>query len=220
MKIHPLQKFLSFFYPVKILSASGKTTPVLSLYWFNGRWQLGAATALYSDGAAYRPLKEAFHYLQKELPKKQNMLVLGAGLGSAISVLHSIKINIPHTTLVDIDPQIIEWGHSIIKAETKANCEWICADVQQFVQSHNTRYDLIVLDIFQDRIVPNFTTSVDFLKQCRQLLSTQNGVLVLNYIINNEENWKIALQNIEGLFKIEHTISIGINRIMILRNIV
>lgn len=218
MKPNLLQRFFSYLYPVKIASAAGKTTPLLGLYRFQGRWQLSAATALYSDGAAYRPLSAAFSYLKKELPQKQSMLVLGAGLGSAVSVWYKMGFNVPPTTLVDIDPQIITWGKALLKEETGNNCDWICADVQDYVSRKQPYYDLVILDIFQDRIVPGFVTTIAFLNNCKQLLEPGNSVLVLNYIINNEENWKTALHHIKSVFTIEHTIPMGINRILILRN--
>ena len=218
MKPRLHQRILSFFYPVKIDTAPGKTTPVLGLYRFQGRWQLSSATALYSDGAAYRPLTMAFDYLKKELPGKKNMLVLGAGLGSAISVLHKMNSNIPAVTLVDIDPQVIEWGREIIQSETGISAEWICADVRTFVEQHHQQYDLIVLDVFQDRTVPAFVTSSFFLDHCKQLMSKQNSTLVFNYIVNNEKSWKELLENIQGIFKLQYTIATGINRIMILKN--
>ena len=217
MTINFLQRFFSYFYPIKVADAVGKTTPHIGLYRYAGRWQLSAATALYSDGAAYRPIRAAFNYLKKELPQKQNMLVLGGGLGSAVAILHKLKLPI-HSTLVEIDPQIINWGKDIIEAETKYPCHWINADVQQFVSQHNATYDLIVLDVFQDRIVPQFVSNTSFLQQCKALMSDDKSVLIFNYIINNEENWKEALQNIQNVFTIEHTINIGINRIMMLRN--
>ena len=219
MKLHFFQNLLSYLFPVKVASAAGRTTPVLELYRYYGRWQLSSATAVYSDGAVYRPLTEAFGYLKKELAQKQNILVLGAGLGSAISVLNRLKINIPGT-LVDIDPQVIKWGEEIINSETQIPCHWICEDVQSFVEHHKLSYDLIVLDVFQDRLVPQFVTTIKFLKECSRLLYNEQSHLVFNYIINNQEKWDIALQNIQSVFTVEHTISIGINRIMILKNIV
>lgn len=216
MKVNFFQHLLSFLIPVKVASAPGKTTPRLELYRYRARWQLSAATAVYSDGAAYRPLTEAFGYLKNKLTQKQQLLVLGAGLGSAVSVLNKMNFNIP-CTLVDIDPQVISWGEAIIKAETTMPCKWICEDVQSFVQQHSTKYDLIVLDVFQDRVVPQFVTQKNFLAECSQLLQDENSHLVLNYIINNQQNWKEALQNIQSVFSIEHSISIGINRIMLLK---
>lgn len=217
MKLTLLQKILSNFYPVRIATAEGKTTPVLALYRFAGRWQLGSATALYSDGAAYRPLTTAFAYLKPELARVQSLLTLGAGLGSAVDVLHKMGVH-PKATLIDIDPQVIQWGQELQQHELKKSATWIEADVEQFAASHTQVYDLIVLDIFQDRIVPHFVTSPLFLAQCQKLMADKKSILVLNYIVNNSENWELAQSEIKRIFTIEHIISIGINRILILRN--
>jgi spermidine synthase len=217
LKINYLQRFLSFFYPIKIATAIGKTTPILGLYRFQNRWQLSASTALYSDGAAYKPLLSAFSLLKKELPQMQTMLILGAGLGSAVSILNLWNIKIP-CTLVEIDPQIITWGKEILGNETNYPCTWICDDVELFVTRENSKYDLIILDVFQDRVVPQSITSFEFLNQCAGLLKDQNSFIVFNYIINNLQSWENSLERIRSIFQIEHIISIGINRILILRN--
>lgn len=218
MHISYLQKLLSFFYPVKISEAQGISTPIIGLYKFQGRWQLSAATAIYSDGAAYAPLKLAFNFLKNELHQKQKMLVLGAGLGSAVSVMHNLNISLENT-LVEIDPQIIAWGKPILEAETKQNCTWVCSDVLQFVERESNTYDLIVLDVFQDRVVPHFISTTSFLSHCKRMLQNHKSVLVFNYIINNETQWADTLENVKTIFKIDHIIAKGINRIMILRNI-
>lgn len=199
-----------------MVSAKGITTPIVGLYRYCGRWQLSAATAIYSDGAAYRPLVSAFSFLSKEISSKKNMLVLGAGLGSAVSILHRQRIKMD-TTLVDIDPQIIQWGKQIIEAETKYPCTWILDDVAEYVKKCKESFDIIVIDIFQDRIVPAFITSKAFLDSCHQILSNNKGVIVMNYIVCNEALWQEDFNSISSVFRVEKTISIGINKVIILR---
>lgn len=217
MKLTALQKILSLFYPVRIATAKGATTPLLTLYRFQGRWQLSAATALYSDGADYRPLTTAFHYLKAELPAKKRMLVLGAGLGSAFAILKKKRYPLPHTTMVDIDAQVIAWAQELFP---EREMEWVCADVQDFARSSSgKKYDLLIIDVFLDRLVPQFVTKRPFLEACRSLLAPGPGsVAVLNYIVNNDALWQAAQNEIGLVFKVEHVISIGINRILILRN--
>ncbi len=211
------QKILSYFYPVKITSAAGKSTPLLSLYLYFGRWQLGAATALYSDGKAYKPLKLAFDYLGKNrLTGIEQMLVLGSGLGSAIDILKSLKCLPTKSLLVDIDPQIIDWASDIHQAQ-RHSCTWLCKDVNSFLASHNCETDFIILDIFEDRTVPRFVCQKSFLLQCMQLLRDQHSVLVFNYIINSETDWENDLATIDSIFEIERIIEININRILILK---
>lgn len=218
MQLSLFQKWASYLYPVKVATASGLTTPVLILYRFRGRWQLSAATALYSDGPAYRPLTAAFDYLEARLADCRKVLVLGAGLGSAAAILHQRKIAPQCITLVDIDPQVIRWGKETLDTSPGTRYEWVCSDVQDFAAQQSISCDLLIVDVFQDRIVPAFVTGPAFLQQCRQLLRPSIGILVLNYIINNEEGWATALLQIRAVFRVEHIIKIGINRILILKS--
>lgn len=216
MKVSLLKEILSYGWPIRIHTADGITTPRLGLYRYSGRWQLSAATALYSDGAAYTPLKKAFKKLN-QWNQRNEMLVLGAGLGSAVSVLHKMKQPI-HTTLVEIDPKIIEWGKKIIPQSKDFPCKWICADVLRYVdEAPKGHFDLIVLDVFIDRIVPQFATSIGFLKKCAALLADEKSIMVFNYIINNDTEWEKAQQNIHEVFSVVDCIELGINRVLLLK---
>ncbi|HTN18141.1 MAG TPA: methyltransferase domain-containing protein, partial [Chitinophagaceae bacterium] len=191
---------------------------VLILYRFRGRWQLSAASALYSDGPAYRPLTTAFGYLGQRLSACKEVLVLGAGLGSAAAILHQRKVQPQRITLLDIDPQVIAWGKQTLETIPGTCYEWICADVQAFAAQQGQHYDLLIVDVFQDRIVPAFVTTSAFLQQCKRLLQPSTGIMVLNYIINNEQAWEASLLQLRAVFTVEHMIKIGINRILILKS--
>ena len=205
-------------FPVKIESSKGTSTPELTLYYFQGRWQLSAATALYSDGSVYKPLLLAFKYLQKERAKITNMLVLGAGLGSAVEVLARFNCY-PSSTLVEIDPQIIAWANDLLHHQkSTTETKWICQDASDFIQTNRQCYDLVVLDIFEDRQVPNFVCTDSFLSACKNAVHKDKGILIFNYIINNERDWETLLALMQSIFIIQHIIAIGINRILILRN--
>jgi spermidine synthase len=212
--ISRFQKFLSQFYPVKVRSASGITAPILDLFLYRGRWQLGSSTALYSDGHHYRPLLAAFKYLRKDLLVVENMLVLGAGLGSAAYILDRMKLNI-NTTFVDIDPTIINWAKELLPERLSKNNHWVCADAAEYIKIQQCQFEIIVIDIFIDRIVPQFVCSTSFLEHCKQLLKDDQSKIILNYIVNNKENWEEARENLNEIFRIQHVIDLGLNQIVI-----
>lgn len=213
MKLSFLQRLFSQIVPVRIHSFPGTTSPELKLYRYRGRWQLEAESALYSDGAAYTPLALSFKHLRSEINGARNMLVLGAGLGSALSVLEHLQLKVPQTTMVDIDPEVVILGAKLTPHE---HAQWICDDVKNFVEQDLNLYDVIVLDVFQDRVVPQFVCSEPFLKRCASLLSPQ-GVLVFNYIINNESDWHRLQDILSGSFETLRIIPIRINRILLLK---
>lgn len=214
MKAGRFKRILSYLIPVSIAQARGKSTPQLGLYLWQGRWQLVASTAVYSDGKKYRPLRLAFRHIYRTLPSPASVLVLGAGLGSAIDILEDLKIKARYT-LVDLDEASLQWGQELHRENT--NAEWICSDVTIFVQECTATFDVVVLDVFQDRLVPQFVTREKFLSACAGLLKPGSGILVFNYIINNEDHWLQTREQLEKLFRIKKTFELGINRIMILQ---
>lgn len=144
------------------------------------------------------------------------MLVLGAGLGSALYILGRMRHRFP-VTLVDLDPTVIAWGQELLSPDLKAQSTWIQADAREFPIIHELRYDVLVIDLFQDRIVPAFVTSPEFLASCWSLLNGPDSCLVLNYIINNESTWEQALSAIRSVYRVEKILSLGINQVVIAR---
>lgn len=221
LKVSIIQSILSYLYPIKIRTIKGITYPEIYLYRYFGRWQLATNNVLYSDGNNYVPLRVAFNTLKKNAFKVQNMLVLGSGIGSILDILHTKKISI-HSTLVEIEHEIIHIAKQLFKPDFYPHYQWVCQDAQNFILQNNKKtYDLIVIDLFIDNIVPAFISNEDFIFSCSQLLSNNaDSVCVLNYIINQPEEWNKVLAILNKFFIVEKIIKIGLNRILILRKIV
>ena len=213
MELSLIQRLRSWVLPLRVYSFPGKTSPELKLYRFRGRWQLEAHSALYSDGAAYTPLLKAFRQLRTKISHSQNMLVLGAGLGSVISVLEHLKLPVPETILVDIDPAVIALGQQL---QPHPRVRWLCADAEEYTREPSPVYDLLVLDIFQDREVPQFVQRTAFLERCAAMLAPE-GVLIFNYIINDEADWELLQEKLRPIFTPIEIIPIQINRVLLLK---
>ncbi len=206
------QKLLSWLYPVRIKRLSSKIHPILEIFLFRDEWQLATEDAIYSDGSRYRPLVEAFRIIKTSLSNQSKIIVLGSGLGSAISVLKKMGIN-PSVLLVDNDEEIIrinkEW-----RWKDCANYEFFFEDAFEFIANANFQFDILVIDVFKDRIVPDFVTKKKFLLTCKQKTKKQ-GKIILNYILNNHEEWKLLEKNFSEIFPQNQIISFGINKIFI-----
>ena len=213
-KLHQfLSVFLSFFYPVRVRKGSSKENPVLELYLYRNRWQLATADALYSDGDKYRPLVVAFKELEDKLPAVKKVLVLGAGLGSAVNVLHS-KGYSPEVTLVDNDKLVLQWALEMLGDKAANNVRPVCDDAQSFVQKNEQQYDLVIIDIFNGRLVPEFVTKAYFLQQCRHSVYS-GGHVVFNYIVNHPKQWDDTRDIFNAVFPINKVVKNDTNRILI-----
>ncbi len=205
------KQLLSYLFPVSIRQSSSEQNKLLELSLYRGQYQLSTEEAYYSDGRRYRPLVLAFEQLANHLPEVQSVLLLGAGIGSAVQILMHKGFH-PDYTFVDTDEKILEWATEL-QSGSGEHIEAVHQDAQQFMITCNKKYDLLVVDIFTDRVVPGFAIAETFLKQCRQGLNP-GGSFVMNYIINSEAEWQVLQHNLQTVFANPHIHELGINRII------
>ena len=190
---------------------NGNEPLVVTLYY--NQLQLGNDEILYSDGSRYRPAVVAARYLKGFLPSVKRVLVLGTGLGSIVRVLHRRGCR-PHFTLVESDQLILQWALEFLQNITAVPPEAVCSDAMVFMQENREKYDLIFIDIFNLRVVPDFVTTVEFLAQCRNSL-LPGGRLAFNYIINDNKKWEDVKTNFSSIFPAHTIINNEVNRIFI-----
>lgn len=211
VNISKLKRFFSFFFPIKIWSGSSSFNPYLELHLVSGHFRLSTIDAIYSDGTFYRPLTLAFKNLEQKLMKSKSMLVLGAGIGSAIEIADKYT-QLEQVTLVDIDDIIIEINKLIHGQTNKVS--FVCQDAALFVQQCNQKYDIIIIDVFQNQQVPDFVLSTDFLENCKKL-GNEGACIVLNYIISQKENWEKLNRNFNLVFPNNKVLQLELNRILV-----
>ncbi|MBS1688882.1 MAG: class I SAM-dependent methyltransferase [Bacteroidetes bacterium] len=212
-KISPYKRFLSYFYPVRIHTASGSNNPVLELYLYRGRWQLATIDALYSDGNKYTPLVRAFKEVKTKLQGVKKILVLGTGLGSAVQIFHSMGYK-AQFTLVDNDAVILKWAMELMNEQLLSDITPVCADAKTFITDNKETCDMLIVDIFQGRVVPGFVTGNNFLQECRRHINT-GGIFIMNYIAIREAEWANVKRSIDQVFPTVKVLNKGLNRIII-----
>jgi spermidine synthase len=205
------KQLLSYLFPVSIRQSSSEQNKLLELSLYRGQYQLSTEDAYYSDGRRYRPLVLAFEQVEDTLPKVQSVLLLGAGIGSAVQILMHKGFH-PDYTFVDTDEKILEWATEL-QSGSGEHIEAVHQDAQLYMATNSKKYDLLIVDIFTDRIVPGFAITETFLKQCRQGINP-GGSFIMNYIINSEAEWQVLQHNLQAVFTSPHTHELGTNRII------
>lgn len=127
----------------------------------------------------------------------RSILVLGVGGGTVIHLLHK-RYPQAHITAVDIDSTMIEIGKRYFALGGIPNLTLVCADAKDFVEK-KTKFDLIVVDLFVGRHIPEFVRQKNFLTTLKE----RGSVVVINYLreLEYEEqsmNLKKALKAIFG----------------------
>jgi spermidine synthase len=207
------KRLFSYIYPVSVRRGRGQYNQYLEVLLYCNRFQLITSDALYSDGDKYRPARETVNSLKSFLPEIRNVLVLGTGLASMVRVLRSKGCN-PKFTLVELDKSVLSLALEFLEEEQPGMLTPICGDAMVFMQHNTSRYDLIFIDVFNGRVVPEFVCTEAFMEQCRAGLA-QGGHVAFNYIINDEDGWAMVKELFTRIFPDNIILSIGINRIMI-----
>jgi spermidine synthase len=146
------------------------------------------------------------------LAKVNSVLVLGAGVGSAVQILMNRNLH-PEYTLVDNDEKILSWLTDLMQ-HTGEKLNRVHADAAAYMEANNKSFDMMIVDVFTDRVAPPFVTTHVFLQQCRRAIAP-GGIFIMNYIVNDETNWQSLLQNIRSVFSNPYIYELEVNRVII-----
>ncbi|WP_159799390.1 spermidine synthase [Flavobacterium sp. MK4S-17] len=175
-----LQKFLSFFIPVTIYRKKSSINSSLEVTWNNGQLVLDSKNTNYSYGSLQRILRKGLRYIGfSRIKGFKKILVLGVAGGSVIKTLTEEVGFTGKITGVEIDPLAIDIANKYFELDKISNLEIIIDDAFEFVLKTKEKYDLIIIDIFQDTAMPNFLFENFFINRINFLLNV-NGFILFN----------------------------------------
>ena len=165
----------------------------------NGVKVLNSQNANYSFGSLHQiMLKGIFEVLKKISPK--NVLMLGLGAGSALSILAN-KCSQPYkVTVVEIDQDLIDIAGQHFGLHQYQNIQIIQGDVVEKIKELPAQaFDFIIDDIFWDNQMPAFCLSQDYLQDACGLL-TEGGVYMRNTMNLQPEEEEAFENKLRGIF--------------------
>lgn len=183
-----LKRILSYFIPVNIYKKKSGISKNLEVTWNNGQLVLDSKSTNYSYGSLQRILRKGLNYIGYDRIRKfNNILVLGVAGGSVIKTLvEEIEFK-GKITGIEIDPQIIEIANKYFNLSEIKNLDIIIDDAFEFVLKTKDKYDLIIIDIFQDTVMPNFLFEDFFINRINFLLNV-NGFILFNTMTLNKKD--------------------------------
>ena len=178
-----IKRLLSFLFPVKIHQKKSVYSKNLEVTWNNGYLVLDSENTNYSFGSLQRVLKKGLKYIGYERIQNFNsILVLGVAGGSVIETLkNEVKFQ-GKITGVEIDADVIELAKKYFGLGSYNNVSIVNDDAFEFVLKTKEKYDLIIIDIFQDTTMPNFLFEDFFINRINFLLNV-NGFILFNTMI-------------------------------------
>ncbi|MBA9075138.1 spermidine synthase [Flavobacterium gossypii] len=161
----------------------------LEITWANGELVLDSKNTNYSYGSLQRILRKGLDSIGfKTILKMEHILVLGVAGGSVIKTLtEEIKFK-GRITGVEIDPEIIKIANSYFNLDKISNLEIVIDDAFEFVLKTKNKYNLIIIDIFQDTTMPNFLFEEFFQNRTCFLLKNKGIILFNTMCLSDKDN--------------------------------
>jgi len=185
-----LKRLLSFFVPINIYKKNSAFSKKLEVTYNNGQLVLDSKNTNYSYGSLQRILRKGLDYIGFDRIRGfENILVLGVAGGSVIKTLTDEIHFKGKITGVEIDPAAIEIANRYFGLDKISNLNIVVEDAFEFVLKTKEKYDLIIIDIFQDTDMPNFLFEDFFIKRINFLLNI-NGFILFNTMTLNEKHFE------------------------------
>jgi spermidine synthase len=184
-----IQKLFSYIIPIKIFKKKSERSKVIEITWSNGELVLDSENTNYSYGSLQRILRYGLRNIGYESILKMNhILLLGVAGGSVIKTLIDEIEYKGKITGVEIDPDMIQIANQYFDLDKIKQLEIVIDDAFEFVLKTKNKYDLIIIDIFEDIKMPNFLFESFFSRRICSLLQEKGFVLFNTMILDEAHN--------------------------------
>lgn len=180
------KKVLSYFYPINLFKTTSELSKTLEVTLVNGELVLDSKNTNYSYGSLQRILRKGLKFIGFETIKPmQHILVLGVAGGSVIKTLVDEIGYRGKITGIELDEKIIEVANTYFNLNQIENLNIIQHDAFEFVLKTKLTYDLIIVDIFQDTLMPSFLFETFFQNRLTEILNPK-GFILFNTMLLKE----------------------------------
>lgn len=172
-----IKQYVSYLWPLTTRYDSDLYGGILEVNYVNGRKMLDSDYANHSFGLT----QDLYEYALTHIPVYENdrVLMLGLGAGSFLELIEKKHGFRGEMTAVETDSVVIEIGKKHFGLDKRPNLEIIHADALQFIYDHYTKYDLVLVDILIDHLVPLECYMLPFWSQLSRLV-VPGGRVIFN----------------------------------------
>lgn len=175
-----IRRALSWLWPMTEATAKGRSGP-LTVRWENGRKVLNTAHGNQSFGALHRVWQQTMdHVLLPEAPPL-NVLLLGLGGGSVPAILRGERGIRAPITAIELDPAMVQLARDHFGLDKVAALEVIIGDATIQVHALRDRFDLVLVDLFDDLDLARGVDARGFLHGLRDRCD-DGGVVCFNTV--------------------------------------
>jgi len=134
------------------------------------------------------------------MPPPEKILLLGVGGGSLI---HFFRHYCPKASItgVDIDDALLKTMHdNFMLPRTDALLSYEIADAQTWVKHDKNKYDLIVVDLFNEDSMPQWIVEKEFMQDLKNISGAQ-GCITWNTLIATDQEFNSFYSNLRTIYQ-------------------
>lgn len=213
-----LLRLLSYFVVIPGRRVPSEVNGLLEINYANGKKMLDSANTNYSYGSLQQVLR--YGLSKMDLSAISSVLVLGLGAGSVVHTLRKDFGFHGHITGVDVDPVIIDLANAEYRVGEDRNVRMVCDDALGFLKDTGLQFDLIIIDLFVDKDVPQLVFDPAFRHGIQSHL-TGKGQFVFNAGFDHQSS-SVApfIRELSLLFSVqEFSGPSGLNKLVIGRHL-
>ncbi|MCC9020080.1 spermidine synthase [Flavobacterium lipolyticum] len=184
-----IQKLFSYIVPIKIFKKKSQRSKIIEVTWANGELVLDSENTNYSYGSLQRILRYGLRNIGYDtILKMDHILLLGVAGGSVVKTLVDEIQYKGKITGVEIDPEMIKIANEYFNLNEIKQLEVVIDDAFEYVLKTKNKYNLIIIDIFEDIKMPNFLFERFFSERICLLLQNHGFVLFNTMILDEAHN--------------------------------
>ena len=208
---------LSWLWPVGIAKAEGRHGD-LEVRYEAGGLVLNSRNGNQSFGSLHRVWQHVFAHIGLKDQPPANVLLLGLGGGSVPTILRNELGLAAPITAVEIDPAMIELGRKYFDLGAHIALELVAADATLHIHTDTKRYELVVVDLFDDLDLARGVETMGFAHALRDRCG---GTLCFNtvaYDALSGVRCQRVRDNLGKVFpSVDELVLEGVNRVFIAR---
>ncbi|MEO8587884.1 MAG: fused MFS/spermidine synthase [Flavobacteriales bacterium] len=219
MKKSLVRSALSWLWPLNEARVNGLFGPI-EARWERGRLVTNTANGNQSFGSLHRVWQRTFEHLNLKANPPGRVLLLGLGTGSVPHILRNelgLKCAI---TAVELDPAMIQLGRDLFGLDGITSLTVIQGDATIHLHAMRDRFDLVVVDLFDDLDLARGADTPGFAHALRDRCDTDGTVCfnTVGYDATSDRRCERVRGNLGRVFLRADELRLeGVNRVFIAR---
>jgi len=218
-----LKKYFSYLNVIPERTYQSTYNGVLEINWLNGKKILDTKNTNYSYGNLGKVLQKGLKSVTTDFRSEEtSILILGLGGGDVVKQLRNNFKSHATITAVEIDPVIIEIALKEFDIIPNSKLEIVNNDANVFLKYSKERYNLIIVDLFNDVTIPDFVFQPEFIKSVYNVLDLNGSIIFNTFILSDVHKVrnKKFVENLKRYFSVEEFPNLyGYNHLIITKKV-